>query len=72
MGPVSTAATSRPPAGRAAPRGPAVLRPAARPSVDELRRQELAAFLCSRQARLSPADVGLPDVGRRRTPAPVA
>ncbi len=32
------------------------------------RRDELRAFLRSRRARLSPADVGLPDDGRRRTP----
>src|SRR6478736_8751291 len=33
------------------------------------RRDELRAFLRSRRARLSPADVGLPDYGgRRRTP----
>ena len=35
---------------------------------DELRRRELAAFLRSRRERLSPADVGLPAGGRRRTP----
>src|SRR5881275_3223470 len=34
-----------------------------------VRRNELRAFLRSRRARLSPADVGLPDDGaRRRTP----
>ncbi len=34
-----------------------------------IRRDELRAFLRSRRARLSPADVGLPDAGgRRRTP----
>jgi transcriptional regulator with XRE-family HTH domain len=34
-----------------------------------VRRDELRAFLRSRRARLSPADVGLPDAGgRRRTP----
>src|ERR1700691_1407721 len=34
-----------------------------------VRRDELRAFLRSRRARLSPADVGLPDNGgRRRTP----
>jgi transcriptional regulator with XRE-family HTH domain len=33
-----------------------------------LRRGELAAFLRSRRARLRPAEVGLPDGGRRRTP----
>jgi len=39
--------------------------------VDSSRRSELAAFLRSRRARLSPADVGLPAAsqpGRRRTP----
>lgn len=32
------------------------------------RRRELGAFLRSRRARLTPADVGLPTTGRRRTP----
>ncbi|GMA23535.1 transcriptional regulator [Luteimicrobium album] len=32
------------------------------------RRAELRDFLRTRRARLSPADVGLPDAGRRRTP----
>jgi hypothetical protein len=32
------------------------------------RRRELRAFLMSRRARLRPADVGLPDTARRRTP----
>lgn len=32
------------------------------------RRQELRDFLMSRRARVSPADAGLPDGGRRRTP----
>ena len=32
------------------------------------RRDELRAFLRSRRARLAPADVGLPENGRRRTP----
>lgn len=32
------------------------------------RRPELAEFLRAMRARLAPADVGLPDVGRRRTP----
>ena len=32
------------------------------------RRRELSTFLRTRRARLSPRDVGLPDVGRRRTP----
>ena len=31
-------------------------------------RQELATFLRTRRERLSPADVGLPSGGRRRTP----
>jgi transcriptional regulator with XRE-family HTH domain len=31
-------------------------------------RRELAAFLRSRRERLTPADVGLPSLGRRRTP----
>src|SRR6266446_894082 len=31
-------------------------------------RQDLATFLLSRRRRLQPADVGLPEVGRRRTP----
>jgi MmyB-like transcription regulator ligand binding domain/Helix-turn-helix domain len=38
------------------------------PSADDVRRRELAAFLRSRRERLTPADVGLPDAGRRRTP----
>lgn len=39
------------------------------PSVDPgLRRDELATFLRTRRARLRPADVGLPDGIRRRTP----
>jgi len=33
-----------------------------------LNRDDLATFLLSRRHRLQPADVGLPDVGRRRTP----
>jgi hypothetical protein len=52
---VTTAATPRVPASRA-------------PSADDLRRRELAAFLRSRRERLTPADVGLPEAGRRRTP----
>ena len=52
---MTTAATPRIPAARA-------------PSADDLRRQELAAFLRSRRERLTPGDVGLPDAGRRRTP----
>jgi transcriptional regulator with XRE-family HTH domain len=39
-----------------------------RPTEARLRRQELGAFLRSRRERLTPADVGLPDGGRRRTP----
>ncbi|PZR96702.1 MAG: transcriptional regulator [Candidatus Chloroheliales bacterium] len=35
---------------------------------DEQRRAELALFLRTRRARLSPRQVGLPAVGRRRTP----
>jgi hypothetical protein len=38
------------------------------PTVAEERRRELAEFLRSRRARRSPADVGLPPGGRRRTP----
>ncbi|WP_066902566.1 helix-turn-helix transcriptional regulator [Millisia brevis] len=34
----------------------------------ELRRRELASFLRSRRERISPAEVGLPQAGRRRTP----
>jgi transcriptional regulator with XRE-family HTH domain len=33
-----------------------------------LNREDLATFLLSRRQRLQPADVGLPDIGRRRTP----
>ncbi len=35
---------------------------------NEIRRHELAEFLQSRRARLKPTDVGLPLLGRRRTP----
>ncbi|MBF9070275.1 helix-turn-helix transcriptional regulator [Streptacidiphilus fuscans] len=35
---------------------------------DELRRRELGAFLRSRRERISPEQVGLPSIGRRRTP----
>ena len=42
--------------------------PEARISDDAGRRAELRAFLMSRRARLRPADVGLPDTARRRTP----
>lgn len=34
----------------------------------QLRRDELRGFLRTRRARLGPADVGLPQTGRRRTP----
>ena len=34
----------------------------------DLRRQELARFLRSRRERITPEQVGLPIVGRRRTP----
>ncbi|MCY9786278.1 helix-turn-helix transcriptional regulator [Nocardiopsis sp. EMB25] len=36
--------------------------------MDDQRRRELAAFLRSRRERVTPADVGLPALGRRRTP----
>lgn len=50
------------------PTGYSRLRPVAVAS-SSVRRDELRAFLRSRRARLSPADVGLPDTGgRRRTP----
>ncbi|WP_042419236.1 helix-turn-helix transcriptional regulator [Streptacidiphilus anmyonensis] len=35
---------------------------------EQLRRRELGAFLRSRRERISPEQVGLPSVGRRRTP----
>jgi transcriptional regulator with XRE-family HTH domain len=35
---------------------------------EQIRRRELAAFLRSRRERISPEQVGLPAVGRRRTP----
>jgi transcriptional regulator with XRE-family HTH domain len=38
------------------------------PEDDSKRRAELRAFLMSRRARLRPADVGLPETARRRTP----
>jgi transcriptional regulator with XRE-family HTH domain len=38
------------------------------PEDDGKRRAELRAFLMSRRARLRPADVGLPETARRRTP----
>jgi transcriptional regulator with XRE-family HTH domain len=37
-------------------------------SDDDLRRQELGAFLRSRRERITPDQVGLPRAGRRRTP----
>jgi transcriptional regulator with XRE-family HTH domain len=37
-------------------------------SPEQIRRRELAAFLRSRRERISPEQVGLPAVGRRRTP----
>jgi transcriptional regulator with XRE-family HTH domain len=46
----------------------AVVPPRQQPDPDALRRRELADFLRSRRERLSPADVGLPPGGRRRTP----
>ncbi|MFH5232650.1 helix-turn-helix transcriptional regulator [Antrihabitans spumae] len=36
--------------------------------MDDVAKSEFGQFLISRRARLSPADVGLPDSGRRRTP----
>ncbi len=36
--------------------------------LEAARRRELRAFLMSRRARLRPADVGLPETARRRTP----
>jgi len=45
----------------------AVVRHAVRVSTDG-RRADLAAFLWARRARLCPAEVGLSDDGRRRTP----
>src|ERR1700743_2503941 len=38
------------------------------PSVIEARRREFGAFLRSRRERLTPAEVGLPEGFRRRTP----
>jgi transcriptional regulator with XRE-family HTH domain len=45
-----------------------VVPPRQAPNPGALRRRELADFLRSRRERLSPADVGLPPGGRRRTP----
>jgi transcriptional regulator with XRE-family HTH domain len=47
---------------------PAAPAPEVRRSEAVLRRTELAAFLRNRRERLTPADVGLPQGGRRRTP----
>jgi transcriptional regulator with XRE-family HTH domain len=47
---------------------PAGLRPADPHSTDAQRRQELGAFLRSRREAITPAQVGLPEGGRRRTP----
>lgn len=41
---------------------------ALRVSTDDVRRRELAAFLRSRRERITPEQVNLPIVGRRRTP----
>jgi len=48
--------------------GIAATRISVEPSDDADRRRVLRAFLMSRRARLQPADVGLPETGRRRTP----
>ncbi|WP_443112155.1 hypothetical protein [Actinomadura monticuli] len=40
----------------------------ARPTPAPGRRDELRDFLRTRRARLAPADVGMPDGGRRRMP----
>ena len=48
--------------------GIAATRIQAEPAEDAKRRQALRAFLMSRRARLRPADVGLPETLRRRTP----
>ncbi|MWA02287.1 helix-turn-helix domain-containing protein [Actinomadura sp. LD22] len=37
-------------------------------SAPDRRREEMRDFLRTRRARLTPADVGMPDAGRRRTP----
>ncbi|HUD40053.1 MAG TPA: helix-turn-helix transcriptional regulator [Streptosporangiaceae bacterium] len=42
--------------------------PAASAASDEIRRAELAAFLRSRRERISPQQVGVSPLGRRRTP----
>jgi MmyB-like transcription regulator ligand binding domain/Helix-turn-helix domain len=46
--------------------GPTTLTPGG--DFETERRQELRRFLMSRRARLQPADVGLPETARRRTP----
>jgi transcriptional regulator with XRE-family HTH domain len=46
----------------------AVLQPTVQPDGAAVRRHELAAFLRSRRERITPDQVGLPYVGRRRTP----
>jgi len=48
--------------------GIAATRIALEPADEAGRRQALRGFLMSRRARLRPADVGLPETGRRRTP----
>ncbi|WP_443065692.1 helix-turn-helix transcriptional regulator [Streptomyces sp. NBC_00557] len=48
--------------------GTARTAPTARPPGPQRRRHELAAFLRSRRARVTPADVGMPPGLRRRTP----
>lgn len=42
--------------------------PLSTPASDDLRQRELGAFLRSRRERLTPAQVGLPEGARRRTP----
>ncbi len=69
---VDTPARTEAPAGTGAlartdaPAGSAV--PGGRRTAEALRRAELGAFLRSRRERITPADVGLPAIGRRRTP----
>jgi hypothetical protein len=47
---------------------PQAVRPRARPRDGERRRSELADFLRRKRESITPADVGLPNGGRRRTP----
>jgi hypothetical protein len=47
---------------------PVQSRPAPPVEAATLRRRELAGFLRSRRERLTPDQLGLPDIGRRRTP----